>query len=82
MSQINIVGAGLSGLSFAIKARLGGENVTLFDKSAAPIMSSGLSSNVISINKRSARFLKSLDSEQKYFAYKPVQDGSNDVGNH
>ena len=60
MSQINIVGAGLSGLSFAIKARLGGENVTLFDKSAPPIITSGLSSNVISINKRSARFLKSL----------------------
>ena len=60
MSQINIVGAGLSGLSFAIKARLNGENVTLFDKSAAPIMSPGLSSNVLSINKRSARFLESL----------------------
>ena len=60
MSQINIVGAGLSGLSFAIKARAGGENVTLFDKSAPPSISSGLCANVISINKRSADFLKSL----------------------
>ena len=60
MSQINIVGAGLSGLSFAIKARLDGENVTLYDKSAPPVISPELSSNVISINKRSARFLKSL----------------------
>ncbi len=60
MSQINIVGAGLSGLSFAIKARLGGEKVTLLDKSAPPVSSSDLSSNVISINKRSARFLKDL----------------------
>ena len=60
MSRINIVGAGLSGLSFAIKAKLGGENVTIFDKSEPPIISSGLSSNVISVNKRSAKFLKSL----------------------
>ncbi|MEC8299325.1 MAG: FAD-dependent monooxygenase [Pseudomonadota bacterium] len=60
MSSINVVGAGLSGLSFAIKARLGGESVTIFDKSARPILSSGLSSNVISVNKRSAKFLKSI----------------------
>ena len=60
MPRINIVGAGLSGLSFAIKAKLGGENVTIFDKSEPPTISSGLSSNVISVNKRSAKFLKSL----------------------
>ena len=60
MSRINIAGAGLSGLSFAIKARLGGEHVTLFDKSEPSVISAGLSSNVISVNQRSAKFLKSL----------------------
>ena len=61
MARINVVGAGLAGLSFALSAKLKGYEVCILDKASSSDGLPTLSSGVISINHRSRLFLEKLD---------------------